>query len=470
MTTRNKTHDANGGVVHDNNNPPALTTYNQCKATGDENVEGKMVTNNLNGQLSAETVENARSSSTNESPKLNPTDDKEPQKKRKVEVAPGKELMPKATEESGSGDSGDNASSKTTKKKKDMFSSKVLSSSSSSSSLQQSSSTYSENDNNGVKNNSSFKGRALLVFVSVLYATLTIALRALYNLPNPPSASALSASRGWIASFSFIPFLLSSSAKNKSNDSDKDKTTAAIETPPPKNVWITAFELALYNLGAQGLINIGLLKISSSARASFLTQTSVILTPLLSIFFGDVVKSTVWSGCIAALVGLLLLSSSGGGAAADVVASTSFGEGDIFVLSGALCWSIYLYRTSKVGSKYNEVQLQSIKTFLLAILYTIWFLFASFSGGSYINLWMGWKNITAWMILAYSAIGPGTIADIVQQQGQRFVSASEANVILSLEPVFTALLAMLMLGEFTSLRENVGGALIFLGALLASRD
>mmetsp|Transcript_40487 Transcript_40487/g.59477 ORF Transcript_40487/g.59477 Transcript_40487/m.59477 type:complete len:154 (-) Transcript_40487:537-998(-) len=70
-------------------------------------------------------------------------------------------------------------------------------------------------------------------------------------------------------------------------------------------------------------------------------------------------------------------------------------------------------------------------------------------------------------LLLFSAIGPGALADLLQQKGQKEVSATEANVLLSAEPVFTAVCARVLLGETTSATENFGGGLILLGALLA---
>jgi len=303
----------------------------------------------------------------------------------------------------------------------------------------------------------------------------------------------LSASRGWIATVCFIPFLLTSPPSSTTTISSKEENddTSTTTTSSKRQLLITAIELAIYNFAATGLLNIGLLKVSSSARASFLLQSSVVVTPLLSVLVDGFksVNANVWSGCVAALAGLILLSSSGGGDVASAavggnggsgnilssilstITNTSFGEGDIFILCSAISWSIYLFRTSKVGTTYPEIQLQFYKTLVLALLYTAWFIFASFfSADTFINLWIGWKNVAAWLILAYSAIGPGTVADIIQQQGQKEVSASEANIILSLEPVFTAIFGIVLLGEVTSVRENVGGGLIFLAALLASRE
>ena len=78
-------------------------------------------------------------------------------------------------------------------------------------------------------------------------------------------------------------------------------------------------------------------------------------------------------------------------------------------------------------------------------------------------------NPMIWLLLFYSAIGPGTIADVVQQQGQtKVASASESNIILSLEPVCTAICAYLLLGETTTLVETIGGGLILAAALIAT--
>ena len=46
-----------------------------------------------------------------------------------------------------------------------------------------------------------------------------------------------------------------------------------------------------------------------------------------------------------------------------------------------------------------------------------------------------------------SAIGPGAVADLLQQKGQQETSASESNIILTMESVFAALCAFVILGE-----------------------
>jgi drug/metabolite transporter (DMT)-like permease len=118
-----------------------------------------------------------------------------------------------------------------------------------------------------------------------------------------------------------------------------------------------------------------------------------------------------------------------------------------------------------VGNRFSEVKLQAAKTWILGVMYTVWFAVDWVCGK---RLWPGWRNGKAWLLLAYSAVATGALADILQQKGQAVATPSETNVILSLEPVFAVLTAWLVLGEKTSGQESAGGSLILLAALLAS--
>jgi drug/metabolite transporter (DMT)-like permease len=230
-------------------------------------------------------------------------------------------------------------------------------------------------------------------------------------------------------------------------------------TSRSRSFWKMAVELAVLNFGAQALINLGLLSVSS-ARAAFLTQTSVVLTPAVSALVGRKVHPKVWLACLAALGGLLLMSHEEG--------QSGFGHfqfGDLLCLGGALSWSLYIFRLSYC-EMFDEIELQAAKTFFLAVLYTGWFVAAFIQSET--CLWVGWTSLFTWALLFYSALGPGTLADVMQQKGQVTVTAAEANVILSMEPVFTAILGRLFLGEVTSMQDRFGGGLIILSALVAT--
>ncbi len=332
-------------------------------------------------------------------------------------------------------------------------------------------------------NSSINKGRLLLVLVAVLYGSLNVALRFVYDVPDvPPTAAALSATRGWLAFLCFIPplFLDRKSSKQQTS-SATDAREKAGETFFP--LFRSGLELATWGFLAQGLLNVGLVS-TGSARASFLTQASVLFTPLISTLIGkQKVGKNVWLACVLALVGLVVLTMGAGGAAAGASAfAISLSKGDLFVLGGAISWSMYLFRINTLGPKHPDLILQGMKTGLMAVIYSIWWLasstMSSLSGGggllstwklilSAIPSWMT-SSYVVWLALFFSAVGPGTIADVLQQKGQKDVSPSEANILLSAEPVFATIFAVLLLGEKSSLMELIGGALILIAAVVAS--
>lgn len=321
------------------------------------------------------------------------------------------------------------------------------------------------------------RGHILLLVVAVLYGTLNVSLRGVYAMDHPPSASALSTVRGWLAALCFVPFWIMRPQHRQRTEND---TTVMTEPYKPAALYRTAWELAFWNFGAQGLTNAGLVYIPSSARAAFLTQLSVVLTPLLSAAMGTRVHSNIWGGaCPLALLGLVLLSLGNHDDDDSDPDSTAgglgMGLGDLLCLGGALSWSTYLYRLSAVGDAFPEIPLQAWKTTFLAMLYTAWCAVSWFctTTPGYLP-WSGWNDPhtawMAWLLLAYSAAGPGTLADVLQQKGQATVSATVANIVLSLEPVFTAILGRFLLGEETNGWEKLGGACLLAAALLATRE
>ena len=318
------------------------------------------------------------------------------------------------------------------------------------------------------------RGHLLLLFVAILYGTLNVSLRAVYDLPDPPSASALSTVRGWLAVVCFAPLLWHQQQQQQQHqlsflDTSTPTKLSLFQQP---DLWKVAAELAVWNFGAQALVNVGLMYVLS-ARAAFFTQLSVVMTPALSALAGHKVHANVWWACGIALGGLILLSEKASNDDSDNENNTSgfdltLSPGDILCLCGALSWSTYLFRVSAVGDAYDEVMLQAVKNLVLASLYTIWFLLEVIITGE--RQWLGCTSLAAWAVLFYSALGPGTIADVVQQKAQSTVVATVANIILSSEPVFTAMFARVLLGELTTWSEKVGGCLILVAAIVATRE
>jgi drug/metabolite transporter (DMT)-like permease len=263
-----------------------------------------------------------------------------------------------------------------------------------------------------------------------------------------------------MAALCFVPFVYASRAKLPTM---------------PRAFWAAACELALWNFLSQGLLNVALLY-TDAMRVSFIAQTAIVLTPLLAASRGQPVRAVTWLGCLVALLGVGLLASDGGAAAA-AAASAGAGfrvtAGDALALGGAATSSLYIFRIGEMGKKGLSTDLtQGVKVILLGFLYSLWAAFDGArlvsAGGSLLQLWPGWTSWLGWAVLFYSALVPGALADVLQARGQAKVGAAEAQVLLGAEPLWTAVLGILLLHERLGIMGCAGAALIVLAVLLAS--
>ena len=308
-------------------------------------------------------------------------------------------------------------------------------------------------------------GRVLLGLVALSYGGLCVSLKMVFVRAGPPSVGTLGMIRGVMVLLCFVPQLLDSFKKNKSG-----------ETRLNKDFWSAALELATWNFLAQGCCNVALL-FTDATRVSFLTQASIAFTPFVETFFGEPVKNLVWAGCLVALVGVVTLGMDPGGQSVELVSSVmpkglSVNIGDLIALGGALTYSLYVFRIgafTKLGL--DGSQLQAWKSFFLAFMYSAWG-FTDFAlhkvGMTTTTPFAGWKDPIIWLLIAFSAIVGGYLADVVQAKGQESVSASETQVILSGEPLFAALLGAVFLGEVLGPLGYLGGGMLLSGGLMCS--
>ena len=303
-------------------------------------------------------------------------------------------------------------------------------------------------------------GRALLIFVAAAYGSLSVCLKLVFETPGAPTAGTLGGVRGLMQLACFLPMLM------------QPNSTGGEGYKKGRGFWLGAAELALWNLGNQGLCNVALL-FTDATRVSFFTQASIAFTPFIATLGGDKVSRNTWLGCALAFVGVAVLGMDGGNAAAAAGLSGGFNFGDWLSIAGAASYSMYIYRIGAFAKQgFSGQGLQIWKAFFLAIMYGAWGLYDVFAFNSGMPgagiPWAGWRNWEVWALLAFTAVVPGCIADLTQAKGQETVSASESSVLLAGEPLFAAVFGAITLGEFLGPMGYVGGLVIILGALIAS--
>ncbi|MBR9973999.1 MAG: EamA family transporter [Bacteroidetes bacterium] len=198
------------------------------------------------------------------------------------------------------------------------------------------------------------------------------------------------------------------------------------------------------------LQTVGLVETTAS-KAGFLTGTMVVFTPLLQLAIERRRPST--GNAISVLIvgaGLYLFTSPAGG---------EFNTGDLLVLFCAVVFAFYIvYLDVFTKERFDReiVFWQFVATSVIS------FAFSPFVDTTNPDFTPG--AIGAVLYLAFFA---STIAIFVQSKYQRETTPTKAAIIFTMEPVFAALIAYLVLAEVMSGIEALGAVIMFSGLLFS---
>jgi drug/metabolite transporter (DMT)-like permease len=186
------------------------------------------------------------------------------------------------------------------------------------------------------------------------------------------------------------------------------------------------------------------LSFNTAATTGFITGLYVVIVPLLSwLMFRVPVAGRVWAGVALAFVGLALISINDFG----------FELTQLWALVGAILFALHfvvLARWSPGLSSYSLTLVQ-----LCAATAVAWV-------GALVDGYQPPTDLATWVAVAYTGIFATALAYLVQTWAEARMDASRVAVILTLEVVFAALVAVAVGQEVLALKTIFGGALIVL--------
>ena len=194
-------------------------------------------------------------------------------------------------------------------------------------------------------------------------------------------------------------------------------------------------------------------KLTSASNASFLIGTSVVFVPILA-WLLRINRLTKKSLCTAVIViaGVWLLT---GGGSVDAVKS-----GDLLCILSAMVRAVQILVTDKISQKNHDMLMVGL--FQLGWASLIGFAVDIFAGSFKLP-----QTPSDVICLGALALLCTSVGFILQAKAQEEVKPERLAVIFATEPVFTAILSMVLFGQFLSLAQSVGAALILGGLLLA---
>jgi drug/metabolite transporter (DMT)-like permease len=202
------------------------------------------------------------------------------------------------------------------------------------------------------------------------------------------------------------------------------------------------------------------LEYTTSTNAALINGATPILTMVLAAAVGlDRLTRRRLAGAFVSLVGVGWIVSRG---SLEALVGLSFNRGDLFMLIAALTWAIYTILLNRMRGALSPLATLTIVAVLaLPLLGVI---------GGYELMSRPVGPITPLVVvgLVYVSVLASVAAFMAWSIGIKGIGAARGSIFLNLVPVFTAVIAVLTLGERIGLVQLVGGLLVIGGVTLTS--
>jgi len=352
------------------------------------------------------------------------------------------------------------------------------------------------------------QGILVLLTVPIAWGTYAPVVKYVYQLQAPVPGLVFSAAYYAVASATLLGILaFQKSIKNTGNQEVESSLmqldTTNYEAPEQKSssslpVQVQGgLELGSYLVMGNTLQVIGLQSVPAD-RAAFLVQLTTIMVPLLQAFFARnllSISTRTWLACFVAFAGVIAMEFDGTNAVSDLNAvqspTNSFSympfleTGDALIVLSAVAYSFHVLRLDKYANQVKPLTLASSKATVEAV-FTIFlvlalllmdptsntlskeivdFCDAIFSGSVLLSSQQSLQVVGA---VLWTGIITCAYAIYAQSFGQRRVSPTDANLIYSSQPIFSAIFAFWFLGEKLGTLGFIGGALISSAMYLVS--
>lgn len=214
---------------------------------------------------------------------------------------------------------------------------------------------------------------------------------------------------------------------------------------------LTGAALAIPLMLGIGLQTLGI-KYTAASQCAFVAGTTVIIVPLLKLFFyRKAAPVKIWLAAIIALAGLFIISVNDG---------FTVSRGDLFTIAGAIGFAVYMLQVEK------QVAIKNIVPTIVPMFATCALLSFVLALTETKESWLPADN-TVWVGIIFCALFSTAYMYTISNISQRYISAEKVAIIYLFEPVFGAIGAFFILGENLTWRLLIGGALIFTATLIS---
>ncbi|MDF2533245.1 MAG: eamA-like transporter family protein [Clostridia bacterium] len=214
-----------------------------------------------------------------------------------------------------------------------------------------------------------------------------------------------------------------------------------------------ALILALILFGVFISMTFGL-EYTTASNAGFLVSLSVVFIPIISVMFlKHKIERKLIAGVCLAIIGIALLTLND---------QLRVGGGDLLCILCALLFAVHIIVTGVYTQKVDSIALSVIQLGFVGLFSVIFSVFTE-------TVKLPQSGISWFAVLALSILCTA-VGYIVQTTAQQYTSATHTGLILSLEPVFSAVFAFAFLNEVLTPKGYIGAALLLTSVIIAEFD
>ena len=284
------------------------------------------------------------------------------------------------------------------------------------------------------------KNAMLLILTAFIWGTAFVAQSSGMDFMEPFTFNGI---RNLIGAASLLPCIVLFKKMN-----EKNGNVAAVPGTK-KDLIIGGVACGILLFTASSLQQIGLVY-TTAGKAGFITACYIVIVPLLGVFLHKKIGWKVWLAVGIALVGLYFLC---------ITESLSIGKGDLYVLFGALVFSLHILVIDHFSPKVDGVKMACIQFLVCAVFSAV---------PAFLTETIRISGLlAAWAPILYAGVLSCGVAYTLQIIGQKNMNPTVASLILSLESCISVLAGWVILGQKLTAREMVGCVLMFGAIVLA---
>lgn len=190
---------------------------------------------------------------------------------------------------------------------------------------------------------------------------------------------------------------------------------------------------------------------TTASNAGFLISLSVVMIPLISVVvLKKKIKAKLLLSVVLATIGIVCLTLN---------EQLTINKGDILCILCATSFAVQVLIMERIPKTADSVAIGALQLGITAVVNFI----LSFSLENFTVP----RDFKVWGVIVILGVFCTAFCYIIQIYSLKNTSAIQAGIILSLEPVFSAIFAYIFLGELLSKQGYIGAILLFISVILA---